>query len=97
MYVGRYRSGVPTSGTRDRRLRGYRVSFARCPRVETDLAAPQTGFVLNLDQSIFLYNFPCQSIRLTQTESQRADGGLNCNLGARALLLARGLGSALEC
>ena len=29
-------------------------------------------------------------------ESQRPDGGLNCNLGARALLLMRGLGSALE-
>ena len=39
MYVGRYELSVPTSGTRDRRLRGYLVSFARCPRVETDLGA----------------------------------------------------------
>ena len=77
-------------------LRGHLVSSARCPRVETDLAAAVLSSILNLDQSI-LYIFPCQSIRLTQTESQRADGGLNCNLGARALLLARGLGSALEC
>ena len=53
MYVGRYRPGVPASGTRDRRLRGYLVSFARCPRVETDLAATANGFILNLDQSIF--------------------------------------------
>ena len=52
MYVGRYRPGVPASGTRDRRLRGYLVSSARCPRVETDLAAAANGFVLNLDQSI---------------------------------------------
>ena len=52
MYVGRYRPGVPASGTRDRRLRGYLVSFARCLRVETDLAAAANGFVLNLDQSI---------------------------------------------
>ena len=97
MYVERYRPGVPASGTRDRRLRGYLVSFARCPRVETDLAATANGFVLNLDQSILgLYIFPCQSIRLTQTESQRPDGGLIRNLGARALLLMRGLGSALE-
>ena len=43
-----------------------------------------------------LYIFPCQSIRLTQTESQRPDGGLIRNLGARALLLMRGLTSALE-
>ena len=92
MYVGRYRPGVPASGTRDRRLRGYLVSFARCLRVETDLAAAS---VLNLVQSV-LYIFPCQSIRLTQTESQRPDGGLIRNLGARALLLMRGLGSALE-
>ena len=100
MYVGRYRPGVPASGTRDRRLRGYLVSFARCLRVETDLAAAVLLSVLNLDQSILgptigssiyslLYNFPCQSIRLTQTESQRPDGGLIRNLGARALLLMR--------
>ena len=95
MYVGRYRPGVPASGTRDRRLRGYLVSFARCLRVETDLAAAVLPSVLNLDHSIF-YIFPCQSIRLTQTESQRPDGGLIRNLGARALLLMRGLGSALE-
>ena len=53
MYVGRYELSVPTSGTRDRRLRGYLVSFARCPRVETDLAAAVLRFDLNLDQSIF--------------------------------------------
>ena len=53
MYVGRYRPGVPASGTRDRRLRGYLVSFARCPRVETDLAAAVLPNDLNLDQSIF--------------------------------------------
>ena len=52
MYVGRYELSVPTSGTRDRRLRGYLVSFARCPRVETDLAAAVSPFDLNLDQSI---------------------------------------------
>ena len=39
MYAGPCELNVPTSGTRDRRLRGYLVSFARCPRVETDLAA----------------------------------------------------------
>ena len=60
MYVGRYGPSVPTGGTRDRRLRGYLVSFARCPRVETDLAAAVSQFDLNLDQSI-LY-VPC-SIR----------------------------------
>ena len=53
MYVGRYGPSVPTGGTRDRRLRGYLVSFARCPRVETDLAAAVSQFDLNLDQSIF--------------------------------------------
>ena len=53
MYVGRYELSVPTSGTRDRRLRGYLVSFARCLRVETDLAAAVLPSVLNLDQSIF--------------------------------------------
>ena len=52
MYVGRYRPGVPASGTRDRRLRGYLVSSARCPRVETDLAAAVLSSVLNLGQSI---------------------------------------------
>ena len=52
MYVGRYRPGVPTSGTRDRRLRGYLVSFARCLRVETDLAAAVFHIILNLDQLI---------------------------------------------
>ena len=52
MYVGRYELSVPTSGTRDRRLRGYLVSFARCPRVETDLAAAVLCYDLNLDQSI---------------------------------------------
>ena len=52
MYVGRYRPGVPTSGTKDHRLRDHLVSSARCPRVETDLAAAANGFVLNLDQSI---------------------------------------------
>ena len=52
MYVGRYELSVPTSGTRDRRLRGYLVSFARCPRVETDLAAAVLPNDLNLDQSI---------------------------------------------
>ena len=96
MYVGRYRPGVPASGTRDRRLRGYLVSFARCPRVETDLAAAANRFRFEFRSIDFLYNFPCQSIRLTQTESQRPDGGLIRNLGARALLLMRGLGSALE-
>ena len=53
MYAGRYGPSVPTGGTRDRRLRGYLVSFARCPRVETDLAAAVLRFDLNLDQSIF--------------------------------------------
>ena len=52
MYFGRYEPSVPTSGTRDRRLRGYLVSFARCPRVETDLAAAVLPNDLNLDQSI---------------------------------------------
>ena len=33
-------------------------------------------------QSIFYIFPPCQSIRLTQTESPRADGGLICNLRA---------------
>ena len=47
-------------------------------------------------QSRSIYFPLCQSIRLTQTESQRPDGGLIRNLGARALLLMRGLGSALE-
>ena len=61
MYVGRYELSVPTSGTRDRRLRGYLVSFARCPRVETDLAAAVLPFDLNLDQSIF-YIFPSSLI-----------------------------------
>ena len=51
---------------------------------------------MNVDLSRFSIYFPCQSTRLTQTESRRPDGGLNCNLGARALLLMRGLGSALE-
>ena len=60
MYVGRYELSAPTSGTRDRRLRGYLVSFARCPRVETDLAAAVLCSVLNLDQSIF-YIFPLSS------------------------------------
>ena len=55
MYVGRYELGVPTSGTRDRRLRGYLVSFARCPWVETDLAAAVLPFDLNLDQSISIF------------------------------------------
>eukprot|EP01046_Picozoa_sp_COSAG06_P112584 COSAG06_NODE_59256_length_274_cov_2.657143_1_plen_50_part_10 len=50
MYAGRCELQLPTSGTRDRRLRGYLVSFARCPLVETDLAAAANGFVLNLDQ-----------------------------------------------
>ena len=53
MYAGRCELQLPTSGTRDRRLRGYLVSFARCPRVETDLAAAVLSSVLNLDQSIF--------------------------------------------
>ena len=52
MYVGRYEPSVPTSGTRDRRLRGYLVSFARCSRVETDLAAAGLPFDLNVDQLI---------------------------------------------
>ena len=52
MYVGRCELNVPASGTRDRRLRGYVVSFARCLRVETDLAAAVLLSVLNLDQSI---------------------------------------------
>ena len=96
MYAGRCELNVPTSGTRDRRLRGYLVSFARCPRVETDLAAAVSLFHFEFRSIDFLYNFPCQSIRLTQTESQRPDGGLIRNLGARALLLMRGQASALE-
>ena len=69
MYVGRYRPGVPASGTRDRRLRGYLVSFARCLRVETDLAAAANGFVLNLDQSIFYsLSFP---LSVDSTDSDR--------------------------
>ena len=73
MYVGRYRPGVPTSGTRDHRLRGYLVSFARCPRVETDLAAAVLPFDLNLDQSIlgptigFSIYFPL-SVDLTDSD-----------------------------
>jgi hypothetical protein len=39
MYVGRYRSSVPASGTRDHRLRDHLFSFVCCPRVETGLAA----------------------------------------------------------
>ena len=39
MYARRCELNVLTSGTRGRRLRGYLVSFARCPWVETDLAA----------------------------------------------------------
>ena len=62
MYVGRYRPGVPASGTRDRRLRGYLVSFARCLRVETDLAAAVLPSVLNLDQSIFYIFSPVMSV-----------------------------------
>ena len=38
---------------RDHRLRGYLVSFARCPRVETDLAAAVLPFDLNLVQCVF--------------------------------------------
>ena len=52
MYAGPCELNVPTSGTRDRRLRGYLVSFARCPRVETGLAAAVLPNDLNLDQSI---------------------------------------------
>ena len=52
MYFGRYEHSVPTSGTRDRRVRGYRVSYVRCPRVETDLAAAVLPNDLSLDQSI---------------------------------------------
>ena len=52
MYAGPCELNVPTSGTRDRRLRGYLVSFARSPRVETDLAAAVLSSVLNLGQSI---------------------------------------------
>ena len=64
MYAGRYGPSLPTGGTRDHTLRGYLVSFARCPRVETDLAAAVLPNDLNLDQSILyiLYIFPCQSI-----------------------------------
>ena len=90
MYARPCELNVPTSGTRDR------VSFARCPRVETDLAAAANRFRFEFRSIDFLYNFPCQSIRLTQTESQRPDGGLIRNLGARALLLMRGQASALE-
>ncbi len=98
MYAGRCELQLPTSGTRDRRLRGYLVSFARCPRVDTDLSAAFFFFSFEFRLIDFLYNFPChdQSIRLTQTESQRPDGGLIRNLGARALLLMRGQASALE-
>ena len=53
-------------------------------------------FSFELRSVDFLYISPCQSIRLTQTESQRPDGGLIRNLGARALLLMRGQASALE-
>ena len=53
MYAGPCELNVPASGTRDRRLRGYLVSFARCPRVGTDLAAAVLPNDLNLDQSIF--------------------------------------------
>ena len=43
-HAGRCELDVPTSGTRNRRLRGCLVSFARCPRVETDLAAAVSLF-----------------------------------------------------
>jgi hypothetical protein len=52
MYVGRCELQLPTSGTREHRLRNYLVSSVRCPRVETDLAAAVLSSVLNLDQSI---------------------------------------------
>eukprot|EP01043_Picozoa_sp_COSAG02_P104469 COSAG02_NODE_40465_length_405_cov_0.869281_1_plen_118_part_01 len=74
MYAGPCELNAPTSGTRDRRLRGYLVSFARCPRVETDLAAAVLPYNFEFRSIDFLYNFPCQSIRLTQTESQRPPG-----------------------
>ena len=44
MYVGRYRSSVPASGTRDHRLRDHLFSFVCCPRVETGLAAAANRF-----------------------------------------------------
>ena len=83
MYAGPCELNVPTSGTRDRRLRGYLVSFARCPRVETDLAAAVSLFHFEFRSIDFLYIFPCQSIRLTQTESQQPDGGVIRNLSRR--------------
>jgi hypothetical protein len=52
MYVGRCELQLPTSGTRDPNLRDHLFSFARCPRVETALAAAVLPFDLNLDQSI---------------------------------------------
>ena len=79
MYVGRYRPGVPASGTRDRRLRGYLVSFARCLRVETDLAAAVLLSVLNLDQSMVLVpeTQESQSSVGDGEESQSSDRWLN--------------------
>ena len=67
MYAGRCELNVPTSGTRDRRLRVYLVRFVRRPRVETDLAAAVLPFDLNLDQSIF-YVF---SLSADSTDSDR--------------------------
>jgi hypothetical protein len=56
MYVGRCELPLPTSGTRDPNLRDHLSSFARCPRVETDLAAAVLSPVLNLDQPILSYH-----------------------------------------
>ena len=65
--------GAPSSGTRDPILRGHLFSSVRCPRVETNLAAAVLPFDLNLDQSTIHFPAPCQSVRLTQTESRRAE------------------------
>ena len=79
-------------------ITGYAIIYSvvcAAPGLKPIWLPPQT-FRFEFRSIDFLYNFPCQSIRLTQTESQRPDGGLIRNLGARALLLMRGQASALE-
>ena len=70
-HAGRCELDVPTSGTRNRRLRGCLVSFARCPRVETDLAA-----------AVSLFHFGFRSIESTDSDrvAVAIDGGLVRNL-----------------
>ena len=61
-HPGRCELNVPTSGTRDRRLRGCLVSFARCPRVETDLWLPPfLSFIFGFRSIDFIVSCPVQS------------------------------------